>query len=101
MKKEGDWMNVSAGEYDEKSGLPKDRSYLECGLLGFLQESLEQMKEAWKLLDAREDYLQWNCDYCSFQSDINVAEVDRLITSEQAWYLREEYLWIERPGADI
>ena len=45
-------MNVLAGEYDEESGLPMDKSYLECGLPGFLQESLEQMKEAWRKLDA-------------------------------------------------
>lgn len=94
-------MNVLVGEYDEKSGLPMDKSYLECGLPGFLQESLEQMKEAWRKRDAGENYLRWDCDYCSFQSDINVAEVNGLITSEQAWYLREEYLRIERPGADI
>ena len=85
-------------EYDEESGLPRDKSYLECGLPPFLQESLEQMKEAWRKRDAGENYLRWDCDYCSFQSDINVAEVNGLITSEQAWYLREEYLRIERPG---
>lgn len=94
-------MNVLAGEYDKSSGLPVDKSYLECGLPGFLQESLEQMKEAWRKRDAGENYLRWDCDYCNFQSDINVAEVNGLITSEQAWYLREEYLRIARPGADI
>ena len=38
-------MNFPAEEYDKKSGLPLDKSYLECGLPGFLQESLEQMKD--------------------------------------------------------
>ena len=91
-------MNFPAEEYDKKSGLPLDKSYLECGLPGFLQESLEQMKEAWAKRDAGEKYLRWDCDYCSLQSDINSAEVTGIITSEQAWYLREEYLRIERPG---
>lgn len=91
-------MNLLAEEYDGKSGLPIDKSYLECGLPEFLQESLKQMKEAWRKRDAGEYYLRWDCDYCSFQSDINSAEVNGLITSEQAWYLREEYLRIERPG---
>lgn len=91
-------MNLLAEEYDEINGLPIDKSYLECGLPEFLQESLEQMKEAWRKRDAGENYLRWDCDYCSFQSDINSAEVNGLITSEQAWYLREEYLRIERPG---
>lgn len=92
-------MNLLTEKYDEKSGLPLDKSYLECGLPGFLQESLEQMKAAWEKYDAGEAYLRWDCDYCSLQSDINSAEVNGIITSEQAWYLREEYLRIERPGA--
>lgn len=91
-------MNLLIDEYDEKSGLPLDKAYLECGLPEFLQESLEQMKAAWKKLDAGEDYLRWDCDFCNLQSDINSAEVNGIITSEQAWYLREEYLRIERPG---
>lgn len=78
------------------SGLPKDKSYLECGLPAFLQESLEAMKKAWNLLDNGEKYLRWDCDYCNLQSDINIAEVDSLISTEQAWYLREKYLRIER-----
>lgn len=90
-------MNSLAEKYDEKSGLPIDKSYLECGLPSFLQESLEQMKAAWEKYDAGEVYLRWDCDYCSLQSDINSAEVNGIITSEQAWYLREEYLRIERP----
>ena len=30
------------------------------------------------------------------QSDINAAEVDQMITSEQAWFLREKYLGLSR-----
>lgn len=92
-------MNMLEEEYDEDSGLPIDKSYLECDLPEFLQEFLEQMKEAWKKWDAGEKYLRWDYDFCSLQSDINSAEVNGMITSEQAWYLREEYLRIERPGA--
>ena len=78
------------------SGLPKDKAYLECGLPTFLQESLEAMKKAWNILDNGEKYLRWDCDYCNLQSDINIAEVGSLISTEQAWYLREKYLRIER-----
>ena len=78
------------------NGLPKDKSYLECGLPAFLQESLEAMKKAWNILDSGEKYLRWDCDYCNLQSDINIAEVGSLISTEQAWYLREKYLRIER-----
>jgi hypothetical protein len=82
--------------YDRKTGLPKDRSYLECGLPPFLSESVNTMADAWRKIDGGEDYLRWDCDYCSLQSDINSAEVNRLISAEQAWYLREKYLRIER-----
>lgn len=90
-----DVMTLPSG-YDSSSGLPKDNVYLECGLPEFLQESLHAMIEAWKKIDAGEEYLHWDCDYCSLQSDINNAEVNQLISAEQAWYLREKYLRIER-----
>ncbi|MBQ6427097.1 MAG: helix-turn-helix transcriptional regulator [Clostridia bacterium] len=83
--------------YDTKTGLPKDRSYLEQALPPFLTESIEAMKSAWEKLDRGEEYLRWDCDYCNLQADINSAEVNLVITSEQAWYLREKYLRIERP----
>ena len=37
----------------------------------------------------------WDCDYCNLQADINNAEVNQVISSEQAWYLRERYLRME------
>ena len=85
-----DMMKLSS-PYDEK-GLPKDRSYLECGLPEFLQESIQAMVKAWQKVDNGEDYTLWDCDYCNLQSDINSAEVNQIISPEQAWYLREKYL---------
>ncbi len=82
--------------YDDETGLPKDKSYLECGLPEFLLESIQAMKIAWEKLDRNETYLHWDCDYCRLQSDINIAEVDQTISTEQAWYLREKYLGLER-----
>ena len=82
--------------YDEKTGLPKDKAYLECGLPEYLQESLVQMIETWRKLDAGEEYLRFDVDYCLLQSNINVAEVSGTISTEQAWYLREKYLRMER-----
>lgn len=89
-------MICPSSNYDSDTGLPIDSSYLECGLPPFLQESIEQMKAAWDKLDRGEEYLRWDCDYCELQSNINVAEVERIINSEQAWYLREKYLRIKR-----
>ena len=54
------------------------------------------MVSAWDKLDRGEEYYLWDCDYCSLQSDINNAEVNRIISPEQAWYLREKYLRMER-----
>lgn len=88
-------MAISSS-YHKDTGLPEDDSYLECGLPDFLQISVDNMKIAWERLDRGEKYMRWDCDYCSLQSDINSAEVDQLISTEQAWYLREKYLRIER-----
>ncbi len=73
-----------------------DKNYLECGLPPFLQESIEIMKAAWQKVEQGEEYLHLDCDYCSLQTDINNAEVNNIISAEQAWYLREKYLRIER-----
>ncbi len=72
------------------------KEHFACGLPVFLQESIETMKKVWERLDNGEKYLRWDCDYCNLQSDINIAEVECLISSEQAWYLREKYLRIQR-----
>lgn len=90
-----DIMACSAS-YSSESGLPNDDSYLECGLPSFLQESIQIMKSAWEKLDSGEEYLHWDCDFCNLQSDINNAEINQIISPEQAWYLREKYLQIER-----
>ena len=66
--------------YDKETGLPVDRSYLECGLPPYLQRSLDTMKRAWESED----------------NGANSAEVEGEISSEQAWYLRETYLRIQR-----
>lgn len=89
-----DIMALSA-PYDD-SGLPTDDSYLECGLPPFLQQSIQAMMDAWHKLDNGEKYLRWDCDYCNLQSDINSAEINQIISPEQAWFLREKYLRIER-----
>lgn len=71
------------------SKLNIDKSYLECGLPDWLVESIKRYGEG------KESSL-WDCYYCELQSDINVCEVEDIITSEQAWYLREKYLGISK-----
>ena len=82
--------------YNTETGLPLDKSYLECNLPAYLQESIERMKKAWHLIDSGKTYLRWDCDFCELQSDINTAEMSHLINEEQAWYLRETYLRMEK-----
>lgn len=63
--------------------------YMEYGLPEWLTKSIQDYIE-------NKNSSLWDCYYCELQSDINVAEVEQLITSEQAWYLREKYLEIRR-----
>lgn len=89
-----DDMDISA--YDKETGLPTDRSYLECGLPLDLQESVREMEKSWKILDGGEKDYHWDIVWCNLNADINAAEVEQRISSEQAWYLREKYLRIKR-----
>ena len=85
-----------SNKYDEITGLPKDKTYLECGLPKWLSESIDEMEKVWMQLDKGETNDRCDVYYCSLQTDINVAEVEQIISSEQAWYLREKYLRIVR-----
>ena len=80
----------------QKDGHPLNKEYLECGLPGFLNDAIKKMIDTWDKKDHGEYCPYWDCDYCELQSDINIAEVEQMISSEQAWYLREKYLRIER-----
>ncbi len=82
-------------KYNKITGLPVDTEYLECNLPLFLIKSIEQMKVAWQKKD-NGTASDWDCDYCELQSNINIAEVEQIITPEQAWHLREKYLHIKR-----
>ena len=89
---------LEADEYDRETGLPVDKAYLECGLPDFLQSAIATMQASWERMDRGEQDNRWDCYFCELQSDINNCEVDGLISEEQAWYLREKYLKMERPG---
>lgn len=90
-----DIMKLSS-PYDRKTGLPKDEAYFECDLPPFLTSSIEAMKKAQAKMDRGEEYYEWDCDFCDLQSSINAAETEQIISPEQAWYLREKYLGLER-----
>ena len=54
------------------------------------------MAAAWDKSDNSIPYLSWDLDYGELQSNINIAEVEEMITHEQANYLREKYLRMPR-----
>ena len=85
---------------DEKTGKPLDQSYLEYDLPIFLQDSIHQMNESWEKIDAGKEDSIWDCNWCDLQSSINICEVEQLITSEQANFLRKKYLRMETSNND-
>lgn len=85
-----------SNRYDEVTGLPECKDYLECGLPPYLQTSLDNMKKSWEIEDNGGEDLHWDIYWCELNADINSAEVDKIISSEQAWYLRERYLRIRK-----
>ena len=78
------------------NGKPADNSYLECNLPVFLADSLSMFKDALKKQENGTTVTLMDCYYCELQSDINSAEVNNIISSEQAWFLREKYLGLAR-----
>lgn len=80
---------------DPKTGKPKDKTYLEKNLPRYLQADITALIEGEKnnstLLD---------CLWCEVYGSINSAEVDELITPEQAAYLRTKYLYGEEEDHD-
>ena len=82
-------------DYDT-NGKPVDNSYLECNLPVFLADSLSMFKDALEKQQNGAAVTLMDCYYCELQSDINSAEVNNIISSEQAWFLREKYLGLVR-----
>lgn len=71
-------------------------NHYEASLPAYLSASLNKFKKAQKKIDSGAEYFRYDCDYCELQSDINTAEVEREISSDQAWYLRGKYLGITK-----
>ncbi len=61
----------------------------------FIPDCLKQSVENYL---KNENTTLWDCYYCELQTDINVAEVEGMITSEEAWELREEFLGLKKEG---
>ena len=88
-------MQIDNADYDRNTGKPKDDSYLEKGLPEYLSKSLSAMIKAWKIEDSGKRDLHFDIHWCDLNADINSAETEQEISSEQAWYLRRKYLRME------
>lgn len=91
-----DLMEIDTANYQKETGLPKSELRFEKGLPAYLKTSIEAMNTSWELADAGEKDLHWDLNWCDLNADINSAETEQEISSEQAWYLREKYLRMER-----
>ena len=94
-------MKIDTSNYDMQTGLPKDDSYLEKGLPPYLENSIAAMERSWEIIDRGERDLHWDAYWCELNADINAAEVEQEISSEQAWYLRGKYLRMEKDDPDL
>lgn len=61
----------------------------------FLQESINNFVIGQEKYE-KGGYYEFDMDYCDLQSSINICEVDRVISSETAWRLREKYLGLTK-----
>lgn len=85
-------MAIDSANYERDTGLPKDKAYYEKGLPKYLQISLDHMKKSWEIEDSGNRDLHWDLYWCELYSDINSAEIDGVISTDQANYLRRTYL---------
>lgn len=68
----------------------------ETNLPEFLQIDLDRYKQAQEDIQNGKEVSLMDCYYCELQSSINVCEVERIISQDHAWYLREKYLGLMR-----
>lgn len=59
----------------------------------FLNKSVESYCTGLARVANGEDYLHLDWDWCNLQNDINVAEVEQMISSDTAYLLRKEFLY--------
>lgn len=58
----------------------------------YMLETIRKFEKSLALKKSGTPDYRLDCYYDELNSDINVLEVDGVLTSDQAWYLREKYL---------
>lgn len=69
---------------------------MDSTLSKFLRESIEAFLIGKEKHENGIGYSEFDMDYCDLQTDINVCEVEQMITSDEAWRLREKYLGLQK-----
>ena len=89
LKKLSDYLNISIDELVNLDQIPYN-PFFENNNPEFLEYSLKMYKK-----NRNRDCSLIDCYYCELQSSINSAEVENLISSDHANYLRKKYLGID------
>ena len=72
--------------------LHDDQNCIEQGFPSWLQKEVDAMKRSWEIEDSGERDMRWDAIWCELNADVNYAEIEGIITKEQADYLRKEVL---------
>lgn len=67
---------------------------IDSSLPQMLQDSIKAFLIGKAKYESNGGYYQFDMDFCDLQTDINVAEVEQMISPKEAWKLREKYLGI-------
>ena len=73
-----------------------EKSHINNTLPLFLRESISAFLVGKEKHESGIGYTEFDMDYCDLQTDINVCEVEQMITPEEAWELREKYLGLQK-----
>ena len=60
-----------------------------------LRALIDKMSAAWQVIDKGEQDYRWDLIWCELNAEINLSELQGIITAEQAQFLRKEYLRIK------
>ena len=82
-------MRLDNSEYHPDTGMPINEAHYECGLPKDLKNSINNMKKSWEIVDSGKNDIHWDLYWCELN-------VENLISSEQAWYLRSKYLRMKK-----
>ena len=69
---------------------------IDSSLPAFLQDSIKAFLSGKEKHEKGIGYAEFDMDYCDLQTDINICEVEQMITPEEAWKLREQYLGLQK-----